>query len=103
MSSAQIVPLSSVRQELLLAYLGPRGFSEAVIRWKYFDDGFNRGRERGFCAVEHDEMVGFIGMIPVELRRCDEVRSDNWLCDWSIRDPLRDKGVSSSVQNAIRR
>lgn len=101
MQSVRILPLSKVKPGLLLAYLGSRGFPEAVIRWKYLDESFNRGRERGYCALRGDEMIGFMGVIPVELRRGAETRSDRWLCDWSIEDPVRDKGVGGAIADAV--
>ena len=89
----EIVPLGSAPPASAIAYLSGGGMPEAVIRWKYFDADFNRGRERGFCAFADGEMVGFIGMIPVTLKRREEVRHDHWMCDWSIGDPRRDKGL----------
>lgn len=97
MHQPEIVPLSSLQPQLLIDYLGRRGFAEAVIRWKYFDADYNRGRERGICAVSNGEIIGFIGLIPVTLKRGAKVRHDNWLCDWSVRDPARDKGVGGAV------
>lgn len=103
MSAVEILPLSEVQPSLLLAYLADRGFSESMIQWKYFEESFNRGRERGYCAVQGGEMIGFMGVIPVELRRGAETRLDHWVCDWSIRDPLGHKGLGGAIAEAVLR
>lgn len=97
MEKFDVVPLSAVPPTLLIDYLGRRGIAEPIVRWKYFDAGYNRGRERGVCAVSEGKIIGFIGLIPITLQRGAEVRDDNWLCDWSVRDPVRDKGVGGAV------
>ncbi len=42
------VPLSSVPRPAVLDYLERRGESRVIMEWKYFDEAFNRGRERGY-------------------------------------------------------
>ncbi len=97
MQKADIVPLSDLPPQLLIDYLGRRGHAEQLIRWKYFDADYNRGRERGICAVAKGEIIGFIGLVPTTLKRGTEVLDNHWLCDWSVRDPVRDKGVGGAV------
>lgn len=97
MSLPDILPLSAIPPKLLIDYLGATGIPAAVTRWKYFDEAFNRGRERGYGAVVDGAMAGFIGVIPVTLTWRDRLRHDFWLCDWSIADPVRDKGLGGAI------
>ena len=97
---ARIVPLSDIEPELLVGYLVRRGIAEPTVRWKYFEREFNRDRERGFVALRDNQVVGFLGSIPVKLIRGDDEQADNWLCDWSIQDPERDRGLGGALAKA---
>lgn len=103
MERTVILPLSAVPAEALISYLGERGFSQSLVEWKYLNAAYNRGRERGICAMRDRQMVGFIGMIPVTLTKGMAAREDRWLCDWSIADPLNNKGLGGLIaENAFR-
>ncbi|MBV8514077.1 MAG: hypothetical protein JO260_02135, partial [Acidobacteria bacterium] len=57
-------PLSSLDPELLVEYLGREDFPADIVRWKYFNSEFNRGRERGYAWVKDGKIGGFLGLIP---------------------------------------
>lgn len=97
MGLPEILPLSALPPQLLIDYLDARGVPSAVTRWKYLDERYNRGRERGYGAVVDGTMAGFIGVIPVTLSWGDKLRQDYWLCDWSIANPVRDKGLGGAI------
>lgn len=88
-----ILPLSSVPAELARAFLLRKGFREEIIRWKYFDAEFNRGRERAFVWLDRDTVKGFIGLIPFELGFPDQRRNMVWTCDWWVEDPMKNPGI----------
>jgi hypothetical protein len=67
-------------------YLLSREIEPEIIEWKYFDQSFNRHRERGVVLVRENQVAGFLGLIPFRLQK-DEVRAEcAWSCDWSV-DP----------------
>ncbi len=65
------------------AYLGSRGLDNDTIQWKFFDSGFNRGRERGFLMLDHNGICGFLGLIPLSIGRFGESWDSYWSFDWS--------------------
>lgn len=95
---SSIVPLSEVPAELVEDYLTQpgigRGYSREEARWKYFDEQFNGGRERGFVSLKDGRVRGFIGMIPVTVATPDAGDRDLiWTCDWSVDDPQSNPGI----------
>lgn len=95
---SSIVPLSAVPPELVEQYLTKpgigRGYSPAEARWKYFDQEFNQGRERGFAWLKEGRVQGFIGLIPVTVATPDAGdRELIWTCDWSVEDPQGSPGI----------
>lgn len=96
-----IVPLSSVARELVIDYLAAKGFSEAVTRWKYFDEAFARGRERGMVWVNRGRVRGFIGIIPVTRATPAGDRPMVWTCDWSLEDPARSPGIGVKLLQRV--
>jgi hypothetical protein len=93
MRSPSIVPLSQVPRDAAERYLVAQGNSPAVVAWKYFDDEFNRGRERGMAWVQDGVVRGFIGLIPFALRGGAERIPAVWSCDWSLEAPDRTPGM----------
>ena len=91
-----IVPLSAEHQSSVREIFGGKA-SQSFIDWKYFDQDFNQGRLRGVCALNDSRVVGFIGVIPVTLRRGSEQVGDSWLCDWKIEDPVGLKGLGGAI------
>lgn len=97
-----IVPLSSIAPDLLVTYLAGKGFSPVHTRWKYFDEAFAKGRERGFVWLNKDRVRGFIGMIPVTLATTVGDRDMVWTCDWSLEDPDRSPGIGVKLLGRVR-
>jgi hypothetical protein len=85
-------PLSALDPELLVEYLGREDFPADIVRWKYFDAQFNRGRERGYAWVKDGKIGGFLGLIPFEVVLNGRVADAAWTCDWSVQDQSA-KGV----------
>lgn len=98
---SSIIPLSAVAPDLLIDYLAGQGFAPANTRWKYFDERFNAGRERGFVWLNKDRVRGFIGMIPVTLATPVGDREMVWTCDWSLEDPARSPGVGVRLLSRV--
>ena len=90
---SSIFPLSDVPRDEVAAYLQARGLSAAVIAWKYYDEGFNRGRNRAFVWRSKERVKGFIGLIPCTLSTPAGDREMVWTCDWSLADPQRSPGM----------
>jgi hypothetical protein len=90
---SSILPLSAVPREAICAYLLGRGLSEERVGWKYYDDAFNRGRERGYASLRDGRVQGFIGVIPCTVATPAGERPMVWTCDWSIEDPRRSPGI----------
>jgi hypothetical protein len=84
-----IKPLSAVSRDKLIDYLEQLGTPREIAEWKYFDESFNAGAERGFTVVDDGEVLGFIGVIPVDVRVPGGVRRFNWSCDWSASKQLQ--------------
>jgi hypothetical protein len=93
MKDATIRPLSEVSRESVERYLVRRGNRPEMIAWKYFDAGFNRGRERALVWLHRGDVSGFIGLIPFSLQDDASVRDAVWTCDWSVEDPQRSPGM----------
>jgi hypothetical protein len=79
-------PLSALDPELLVEYLGREGNPADIVRWKYFDTRFNRGRERGYAWVKHGKIGGFLGLVPFQVVINGRVAEAAWTCDWSVQD-----------------
>lgn len=87
------MPISQAPRDAVERYLVAQGNSPAVVAWKYFDDGFNRGRERGMVWLQEGVVRGFIGLIPFELRAGEMRIPAVWSCDWSLEAPDRTPGM----------
>ncbi len=85
-------PLSALDPELLVEYLGREDFPADIVRWKYFNTEFNRGRERGYAWVKDGKIGGFLGLIPFQVVLNGRVADAAWTCDWSVQDQSA-KGV----------
>ena len=83
MNSA-IRPVSLVSPQLVKEYLTNLGESEAMVEWKYFDDRFNKGRERGYVWMNSGRVGGFIGLIPFRIIHNHRELTAAWSCDWSL-------------------
>jgi hypothetical protein len=79
-------PLSEIAPEALVEYLGREGNSPETVRWKYFDERFNRGRERGYAWVNDGKIGGFVGLVPFQIAFGDHNVDAAWSCDWSVQD-----------------
>src|SRR6476620_8535866 len=88
-----VVPLSAVSADLLCEFLGRMGVSRAVAEWRYLDQGFNRGRNRGYAWVRHNQVQGMIGLIPFEIVGPGPARSVNWSSDWMVADSATNPGM----------
>jgi hypothetical protein len=93
-----IVPLSEVPRARVEDYLRAstsyfRGRDSAAIGWKYYDEAFNRGRNRGFAWVKDGRVRGFIGIVPGLVARGSEVVPLHWTCDWGLEDPKATPGM----------
>ncbi|MBC7973475.1 MAG: hypothetical protein H7138_00715, partial [Myxococcales bacterium] len=96
-----IVPLSEVPRSHVEDYLraSTRYFgalgdaAAAAVGWKYYDEAFNRGRNRGFAWVKDGRVRGFIGIVPAALARGDDVVPLQWTCDWGLADPKATPGM----------
>lgn len=97
-----IVPLSEVPRARVEDYLYAstryfrelgRGRGSAAIGWKYYDEAFNRGRNRGFAWVKDGRVRGFIGIVPALRARGGEIAPLNWTCDWGLEDPNATPGM----------
>jgi hypothetical protein len=89
---ASFQPLSALDPELLVEYLGREDFPADIVRWKYFDARFNRGRERGYAWVKDGKIGGFLGLVPFQVVLNGRVADAAWTCDWSVQDQSA-KGV----------
>ena len=95
---SSIVPLSAAPAELVEQYLTQpgigRGYSGEEVRWKYFDEQFSQGRERGYVWLKLGQVRGFIGMIPAKVAMLDDGERDLiWTCDWSVENPQNNPGI----------
>jgi hypothetical protein len=90
---SSILPLSAVPRDSVRAYLRGRGLSDERIAWKYYDEAFNRGRERGYVSCRDGRVQGFIGTIPCTVATAAGERPMVWTCDWSVEDPRRSPGI----------
>src|SRR4051794_6046007 len=80
---SSILPMSSVPQALVEAYLLQAGLTKEVIDWKYYDETFSRGRERGYAWLHKSgEVRAFIGIIPLSVGSRSAVGEMVWTCDW---------------------
>jgi hypothetical protein len=87
-----LIRLSEATPAAVKRYLLGRHMPPEIIDWKYFDDRFNCGRERGLVLVRDDEVAGFLGLIPFHAEREGFEAECAWLCDWSI-DPSQGGGM----------
>lgn len=93
-----IVPVSEVSSDLLHEYLASatqffRERDASMVRWKYYDATFSRGKQRGFVWLRRDKVRGFIGVMPAAVVRGRSVTPLNWTCDWGLADPKANPGM----------
>jgi hypothetical protein len=92
-----IVPLGSAPPQQVIDYLVGegigRGLTAEEVRWKYFDEEFNDGRNRGFAWLNKGRVRGFIGCIPATRATPVGDREMIWTCDWSVEDPQTSPGI----------
>ena len=88
-----VVPLSDVPAGLLREFLGRIGMSREVVDWRYLDEDFNRGRNRGLAWLRRDRMEGMIGLIPFQIGGAGPAREVNWSSDWILADPNANPGM----------
>jgi hypothetical protein len=84
---ASFAPLSAVPPEAAKRYLVSHETPQEIVDWKYFDERFNCGRERGYAWFVDGKVLGFIGLIPFDLDRGGATEPAAWTCDWSVADP----------------
>ena len=92
-----ILPLHSVSKQLVKEYLNCRGMPSEVVEWKFYDEDFNRGRERGYVWTRDGLVHGFIGLIPWNVCNQIERLEMVWGCDWSVNDPNVSKGMGMAL------
>ena len=80
--SSQIRAMREIEETAVVEFFQKQGIAERVTRWKYYDEAFNKGRNRGYIAVDHGDLVGFIGIIPFLFVSADVARNAVWTCDW---------------------
>lgn len=98
---SSIVPLSAVSAKLACAYLMQQGMNAETARWKYFDETYNQGRERGFVWFSNERVRGFIGMIPVTVATPAGDRNMVWTCDWSVEEWNRNPGIGVRLLSKV--
>ncbi len=99
---SSILPLSGVPRPLVEAYLISTGLTSDEIAWKYYDERFNRGRERGYAWLHKSgEVRAFIGMIPVSVGSHSGAGEMVWTCDWSVRNYAATPGVGVRLLQAV--
>ncbi len=89
--SKSILPLTEIPRPYVTELF--RGRDLAVTQWKYFDDEFNRSRNRGFAWMQHGKVRGFVGIIPATIARDGESMQFAWTCDWLVADPSSAPGM----------
>lgn len=86
--TSSVEPLSRVSRQPVEEYLRDRvGLSRELIAWKYFDEAFNRDRERGFVLLRDGDVAGFVGVIPMEIGADGRDWPSAWICDWYCSVP----------------
>ena len=101
--SLSIKRLEEVDAKAVSDYLSDYGLEAAVIRWKYFDDEFNQGRNRGYVALKENRPVGFIGLIPFTASDRGRLIETAWTCDWSVAGDESNRTLGVAVlQKALR-
>lgn len=90
---SSFLPLSSVPADLARDFLLRRGFPAEIIEWKYFDESFNRGRERALVWLNKDRVKGFIGIIPLRAGIAGQEKDMVWTCDWWVEEPEKSPGI----------
>jgi hypothetical protein len=102
---SSIQPLSAVQPEQVIEYLTGKGVGRGLTReevlWKYFDEEFNVGRERGFAWVKDGRVRGFIGCIPATRGTPAGNRELVWTCDWSVEEPARNPGIGIRLLSKV--
>lgn len=88
-----IRPLSDTPRELVEEYFLDSGWQREIVSWKYYDDRFSQGRERGLVWLRNGKVEGFIGLIPFRLANGEDHFEGCWTCDWSLRDPQKSAGM----------
>jgi hypothetical protein len=86
------VPMELVHDYLVGTGVG-RGLRTSDVHWKYFDEDFNRGRERGYVWFKDNRVRGFIGWIPAKVTTPAGDSDMVWTCDWSVEDPTSNPGI----------
>lgn len=90
---SSITPISEIPRSATEAYLVRQGLAPELARWKFFDDAFNQGRERGFAWLREGRIGGFLGLIPARLGRGGRTWPMYWTCDWSLESRSASAGV----------
>lgn len=96
MAGQTIRELAEVDPALLEEFLAEQDIDRQVTRWKYFDDAFNNGRNRGFAAFQNGRLVGFIGLTPFQARAGSTIFDTAWTCDWYV-DTARANSTTGST------
>jgi hypothetical protein len=90
-------PMNAVPAGLVEAYLVKSGIPQEIVRWKYFDGAYNRGRERGHVWLENGEVRGFLGLVPFGANS-----QSAWTCDWSVEPGAAGAAGIRLVQGAMK-
>jgi hypothetical protein len=88
-----MVPIPEVPPELLYEFLARAGMTRSVVDWRYRDEAFNRGRNRGFAWLRRDRVEGMIGLIPFEISGPGSSYEVNWSSDWILANPQANPGM----------
>jgi len=104
---SSIMPVGQVPKELVHAYLVQsgmgRGLRPAEVQWKYYDEEFNQGRERGYVWFKDGRVRGFIGWMPVTVATPAGDRDMVWTCDWSVDDPNGNPGIGILLLSKVQK
>ncbi|MBT8081309.1 MAG: hypothetical protein KJO56_02665 [Gammaproteobacteria bacterium] len=87
MQGQAIVKASAVDPDLLAEFFRHQGLT-TDIRWKYFDEKFGGGHNRGYAALSDGKIAGFIGLIPFRAKAGSKSLDSAWTCDWYIDSEL---------------
>ena len=81
--TVSIEPFSALDQQSIRRFLVQQGNdSSAIVDWKYFDNSFHAGQERGFACLQNGKISGAVGLIPFAVSIDGRKVQAAWSCDW---------------------
>jgi hypothetical protein len=94
-----LAPMNAISPEMLREYFVRTGMPAAVVEWRYFDERFNRGRNRGYVWHRDGRVEGAIGLVPCTLARGGQSWPMDWSCDWGLARPDKMPGFGVRLLN----